>query len=370
MVWLRKIVRKGLNDVEKYRYGKPIGELERELGFEQVVRLCSNENPWPLPESVKKAISSGLGDVQRYPDPGAFKLRRFIASQWGVSPAEVIVGAGTEGLMHNLLHTIIDPGDQIVFPVPTYPIYRLAGIAAAAECVPLETGPDGGWGVDELVTACSEKTKAVILCNPNNPTGKMLPRNDLIQLASALEGKGILLVVDEAYAEYIDDPAYLSGIGLFRQIGRVVITRTFSKIHGLASLRVGYAIAPKSIAESYDKIHPVFEVSGIAQRAALASLAEREYIESIRVKTIEERDRLVKELLKTGVHVENTCANFVLIRHRKAEMVYDLLLREGVIVRKGSDLGLPGFLRVSVGRPEENDRFLVSLEKVLNSVEG
>jgi len=114
----------------------------------------------------------------------------------------------------------------------------------------------------------------------------------------------------------------------------------------------------------------VFEVSGIAQRAALASLAEREYIESIRVKTIEERDRLVKELLKTGVHVENTCANFVLIRHRKAEMVYDLLLREGVIVRKGSDLGLPGFLRVSVGRPEENDRFLVSLEKVLNSVEG
>lgn len=369
-MWLKRIVRKGLNDVEKYRYGKPVGELQRELGFDRVVRLSSNENPWPLPESVCEALKSSLKDVQRYPDPGASQLRRFIGSQWGVSPTEVIIGSGTEGLLHNLLHTIIDPGDQIVFPVPTYPLYRLAGIAAAAECVAVETGPDGGWSVSDLAAACTERTKAVIICNPNNPTGKMLPRNDLIQLASELEAMGILLVVDEAYAEYIDDPVYLSGIRLFHQIGRVVITRTFSKIYGLASLRVGYAIAPKSIAEAYDKIHPVFEVSRIAQRAALAALGEEEYVRTIRLRTIEERNRMVKELLKMGVHVENTCANFVLARHRAAERIYDLLLREGVIVRKGSDLGLPGFLRVSIGKPEENDTFLTSLEKVLTAVEN
>jgi histidinol-phosphate aminotransferase len=369
-MWLKKIVRKGLNDVERYRYGKPVAELQRELGLERVVRLSSNENPWPLPDSVCEAIGSSLKDVQRYPDPGAFQLRRFIAAQWGVSPAEVIIGSGTEGLLHNLFHTIIDPGDEIVFPVPTYPLYRLAGIAAAAECVPVETGPDGGWSVNELVAACTEKTKAVIICNPNNPTGKMLPRNDLMQLASELEGMGILLVVDEAYAEYLEDPAYLSGIKLFHQIGRVVITRTFSKIYGLAALRAGYAVAPKSITEAYDKIHPVFEVNRIAQRAALAALKEEEYVRTIRLKTIEERHRLLKELLKMGVHVENTCANFVLVRHSAAERVYDLLLREGVIVRKGSDLGLPGFLRVSIGVPEENDTFLASLEKVLNTVEN
>ncbi|MGC9372041.1 MAG: histidinol-phosphate transaminase [Thermovirgaceae bacterium] len=368
-MWLKKIVRKGLNDVEKYRYGKPVAELQRELGLERVVRLSSNENPWPLPEAVCEALESSLKDVQRYPDPGAFQLRRFIAGQWGVSPAEVILGSGTEGLLHNLLHTIIDPGDQIVFPVPTYPLYRLAGIAAAAECVPVETGPDGGWSVNELVAACTERTKAVIICNPNNPTGKMLPRNELIQFASELEGMGILLVVDEAYAEYIDDPAYLSGIRLFHQIGRVVITRTFSKIYGLAALRVGYAISPKSIADAYDKIHPVFEVSRIAQRAALAALGEAEYIRTIRLRTIEERNRLLKELLKIGVHVENTCANFVLVRHRAAERIYELLLREGVIVRRGSDLGFSGFLRVTVGTPEENDTFLEAMEKVLNKVE-
>jgi len=368
-VWLKEIVRKGLNEVEKYRYGKPVAEVQRELGLERVIRLSSNENPWPLPESVYEALESSLKDVQRYPDPGASRLRRFIAGQWGVSPAEVILGSGTEGLLHNLLHTIIDPGDQIVFPVPTYPLYRLAGIAAAAECVPVETGPDGGWNVDELVAACTERTKAVIICNPNNPTGKMLPRNELIQLASALEGMGILLVVDEAYADYIDDPAYLSGIRLFHQIGRVVITRTFSKIYGLAALRVGYAISPKSIAEAYDKIHPVFEVSRIAQRAALAALGEAEYIRTIRLRTIEERDRLLKELLEIGVHVENTCANFVLVRHSAAERIYELLLREGVIVRRGSDLGLPGFLRVTVGTHEENDTFLEAMEKVLNKVE-
>jgi len=368
-MWVKKIVREDLNLVEKYRYGKPIQELQRELGFEKIVKLCSNESPWPLPDAVREAIVRGSKEVQRYPEPGSYFLRKIIASKWGVSPQEVIIGAGTEGILHSLFHAIINPGEEIVLPTPTYPLYKLAAIAASAKCIEINAKDEDYWTVEDLISNCSEKTKALIICNPNNPTGKMIPRSELIKLAVELESRRVLLIVDEAYAEYVDDPAYLAGVELFRQVGRVVVIRTFSKIYGLAALRVAYAIAPKVVVDAYDKTHPVFEVNSIAQRAATAALAEEDHVRDVRIKTIVERKKLLDSLRELGMYTISSCANFLLVKHTRSDLIFELLLKEGVIVRKGSDLGLPGHLRVSVGLPEENEKFLASLKKVLTSVE-
>lgn len=365
MAWLKNLIRNDLSSVGKYRYGKPAGELQRELGLEKVVRLCSNENPWPLPDSVERAIQTSLENVNRYPDPQSYRLRRLLARKWGVSVGEIIIGAGTEGILHTLFHSIIGPGDGIVCPVPTYPLYRVAAIASGATFVEVPPRQGGTWEIEDIIGACAGRAKAVVLSNPNNPLGTIVDRERMINLAHELDSRQILLIVDEAYAEYVENPGYLSGIELFRDIGRVVITRTFSKIYGLASLRVGYAIAPKTVADAYDKIHPVFEVSRVGQYAAHAALLEAEFINDVRLKTLSEGNRLTRSLSEIGVHAEPTRANFILVRHKKSDEVYEGLLREGVIVRKTSDLGLEGFLRVTVGLPGENDYFLSSLKKVL-----
>ncbi len=368
MAWLRGIIRNGLSGIEKYKYGKPVSELQRELGLDKVVRLCSNENPWPLPESVMRAIGVSLEKVNCYPDPQSYRLRRLLAKKWGVSTGEVIIGAGTEGILHSLFHATVDPGDEIVCPVPAYPLYRVAAIAAAAKFVEVPVEEGATLDIGRIMNFCTDKTKAVIISNPGNPTGKIIERDRMLLLAHELDSRQILLVVDEAYAEYVEDPNYLAGIELFRDIGRIVITRTFSKIYGLAALRVGYSIAPKTIVEAYDKVHPVFEVSRVGQYAAHAALLEETFIKDVRLKTVAEMTRVQRRLADMGVSAENTQTNFLLLKHKKSEDIFERLLQEGVIVRKGSDLGLEGYLRVTIGLPEENDVFLSSLKKVLTQV--
>lgn len=365
MTWLEGLVRKALVDIDPYRPGKPVSDVQRELGLKKIVRLCSNENPWPIPEHVHEAINKAALDVARYPDPGAYYLRRSVARKWGVAPTEVIVGAGTEGILYALFQALIDEGDEVVFHSPTYPIYRLAARAAGASCVPVPMTEKINPSSPALLNACSEKTKIVIICNPNNPTGTIFTREDLLNLAGELEKRHILLVVDEAYAEYVADSRYASGVELFRQLGHVAILRTFSKIYGLASLRVGYAIAPKPVVESFAKVRRVFDVNSIAQAAAVASLEESSYAESIREKTILERERLLSELMDMGIKVFPTHTNFLLLEMEDADLVTEHLLHEGVIIRPGSDLGIPGYLRVSVGLPEDNESFILSLRKTM-----
>ncbi len=365
MTWLERLVRKALADLDPYRPGKPVSDVQRELGLKKIVRLCSNENPWPIPESVQNAINKAALEVNRYPDPGAYYLRRAVARKWGVAPKEVIVGAGTEGILYALFQALIDEGDEVVFHTPTYPIYRLAARAAGASCVPVPMSERINPSVEALVEACSEKTKVVIICNPNNPTGTFFTRQELMALAGELEKKEILLVVDEAYAEYVTDSRYVSGVELFRQLGHVVILRTFSKIYGLASLRVGYAIAPKPVVESFAKVRRVFDVNSIAQAAAAVALEESAYVEEIREKTILERERLLSELMDMGIRVVPTHTNFLLLEMEDAELVAEHLLHEGIIVRLGSDLEIPGYLRVSVGLPEDNESFILALRKTM-----
>lgn len=369
MPWLKELTRKALKDLEPYKPGKPIEELKRELGLKEAIKLCSNENPWPLPNSVIEAANSAIKEINRYPDPEAYRLRRAIAKKWGVSPAEVIVGGGTEGILYTLFQAILEDGEEVVFPFPTYPLYGVAALAAGGRCVKVSFEDGFAFPMEALKAACTDKTKAMVLCNPNNPTGNFISRHDLLDLAAYLESQRVLLIVDEAYADFVDDPSYLAGLDLFREIGKVVIIRTFSKAYGLAALRVAFAIAPTPVVDSYAKVRSVFEVNTIAQRAALAALAEDKYIEEVREKVIEERGKLFSALSDIGLHVINTTTNFLLILHPASDEIYDELLKEGIIVRPGKDLGLPNSLRVSIGIPEENEQFIIALKKVLKRVE-
>lgn len=359
------MTRKALKGLDPYRPGKPIGEVQRELGLREVVRLCSNENPWPLPEAVISAIQKASQEVNRYPDPGAYVLKRALARRWGVSPSEIMVGAGTEGILYSLFQAILDEGDEVVYPVPTYQLYRLAATAAGADCVEVPLGKDLNMNVDLILSACTERTKAVVLCNPNNPTGTIVPRADLLKLAAQLEGRQILLIIDEAYADYVVDPLYLNGVDLFRQLGTVAILRTFSKVYGMAGLRVGYAIASKPVVEAFAKVRRVFDVTHIGQAAATAALGQDNYITEVREKTLAEKIRMNQALSDMGIRSYPTQTNFLLLQVPRAEEIYRELLKNGVIVRPGSDLGLAEHLRVTVGLPEENERFISTLRKVL-----
>lgn len=364
-MWLENFIRKSIKDVEPYKPGKSIGELKRELGLRHVVRLCSNENPWPLPESVIRAIQEASCEVNRYPDAEAYSLRKAIAKKLGVSVQEVIVGAGTEGVVFALFQALLEEDDDVVILKPTYPLYKLATLACGSKCIEVPVDHDFRVSVTDLMNACTDKTKLLVLCDPNNPTGLFLPRHDLLTLSAFLNKKNILLVVDEAYAEFVTDPEYLSGIELFRQIGNVVILRTFSKIYGLAGLRVGYGIVPKPITKAYEKVRRVFDVNSIAQAAAIAALKEDDYIQDIREKTLLEKEKVTRALISMGMEVSETFTNFILVKVDDEQGMYDGLLKEGIIVRPASDLGLKGYLRVSIGMPEENEQFISTLRKLM-----
>ena len=371
MSWKDHIVRKSLTGIEPYKPGKPISEVQRELGLQSAIRLCSNENPWPLPDRVVEAVRLASAETCRYPDPASYRLKRAIAMKWGRSPSEVIVGGGTEGILYSLFQSIIDEGDEVAYAIPTYPVYRLAAAASGAQRIEVPNdGSEGEAGIDRLIEACGPRTKALVICNPNNPTGSIMTRTDLTTLANSLNGRETLLILDEAYAYYVEDPKYASGIDLFDQLGNIVMLRTFSKIYGLAALRVGYAIAPKPVVETYLKVRKVFEVNSIAQNAALAALSENAYIQEVREKTLAERERLSFALRDMGVRVQPTQTNFLVLDMQEARTIYENLLLEGIIVRLGDDLGYPGHLRVTVGLPEENDLFLQSLGKVLKRLAG
>ena len=368
MSWMDEVPRRYLSSVEPYRPGKPMEEITRTYGLTEVVRLCSNENPWPLPQAVMEAIAAAKDGINRYPDPEAYNLKRAIARHLGVSPLEVAVGGGTEGVLCTLFQSILEEGDHIIVPSPTYPVYKLTASAAGGVCDPVPLLEDFSLPVDGVLQMCGPRTKAVVLCNPNNPTGNIVPGKDLLNLAVRLEERHVLLIVDEAYAEYVTDPRYVCGADLFRQASNVVILRTFSKIYGLAGLRIGYAIGPKVIIEAFGKVRRVFSVNSIGQRAALAALGCGDHVAKVRDMTIAERRRVHKALSGLGIRVHDTHANFLLLEVPRAEETYEGLLLNGVIVRLGEDLGLKGTLRVTIGLPEENDRFLSELDRVLRRI--
>lgn len=360
------VVRRALDGVSAYEPGKPVEEVQRELGLDRVVKLASNEGPFgPFPAAVE-AIERSVRELNRYPDGGAYQLRAALAERHGVRLEEVSVAAGADGIIDLVSQATLDPGDEIVCGWPSFASYVICALklGAVPRKVPLR---DHRYDLEAMLDAIVPKTKLVYVCNPNNPVGPMSTREELDAYFERVPDH-VLTVLDEAYFEYVDHPDYPDGIEEHAKAGRnVLVLRTFSKIYGLAGLRVGYGVAPASLVTALAKVRRAFDVSIPAQAAALASLDQPEEIERRRRLNAEGLAQLERIMREHGLDpVTPSFTNFLFAEvGDDSRPLFEQLLREGVIVRPTGPFGAPGGIRVTVGTPEENDFFADALGKVL-----
>ncbi len=360
------LFRSALDGLVPYEPGKPEDEVQRELGLERVVKLASNEGPWgPFPEALRALEESAAG-LNRYPDGGAYHLRNALAERHAVGSEQIVTGAGADALIGHLCVAALDPGDEVVTGWPSFISYVLdtMKLGAVPQRVPLR---DHHLDLDAMLDAIGPRTKLVFIANPNNPTGTMTSRDELDAYFERVPGH-VLTVLDQAYLEYIDQPDYPEGVGDYLLAGcRVLVLRTFSKIYGLAGLRVGYGVGPRDVIEAILKVRRAFDVSTAAQVAALASLDAPEELARRRRLTAEGRQSLERTLTEAGLPpVGPAVANFVFSEvGDDATGLFQALLRQGAIVRPMAAFGAPGGLRITVGTPEENEFFAEALAAAL-----
>jgi histidinol-phosphate aminotransferase len=357
-----------VRDIVPYEPGKPVEEVQRELGLERVVKLASNEGPYgPFPEAVD-ALARGATELNRYPDGGAYRLRTALAERHDVRLEEIAPGAGSDGIVDYLSQLALDPGDEIVCGWPSFPSYVIdaAKLGAVARQVPLR---DHRYDLDAMLEAIGPKTKLVYVCHPNNPTGTTNTRAELGAYFDAVPDH-VLTVLDQAYSEYIDDPEYADGIEEYLKAGRrVVVLRTFSKIYGLAGLRVGYAVGPAEIVTAIGKVRRAFDVNSAAQAAALASLDAPDELARRRRENADGLLQLERIMRQNGLDPAGPAmGNFLFAEvGDDSRPLFEQLLREGVIVRPAGGFGAPGAIRVTVGTADENELFGEALGKVLSA---
>jgi histidinol-phosphate aminotransferase len=355
-----------VNDLVPYEPGKPVEEVQRELGLERVVKLASNEGPFgPFP-AAREAIERCAGELNRYPDGGAYRLRAALAERFDLRFEEVAPGAGSDGLVDCLSQATLDPGDEIVCGWPSFPSYVIDArkLGAVPRSVPLR---DGRYDLEAMLDAVTPRTKLVYVCLPNNPTGTANTRAELEAYFERVP-EHVLTVLDQAYAEYIDDPDYPDGVEEHLKQGRrVVVLRTFSKIYGLAGLRVGYALAPAPVVTAIGKVRRAFDITTPAQETALASLDSAKELERRRRLNVEGRGELEGILREHGLDpVGPAVGNFLFAEiDEDSRRFFEQLLREGVIVRPTHGFGAPGGVRITVGTPEEHELLAAALGRVL-----
>jgi histidinol-phosphate aminotransferase len=365
---LRGLVPEWIRTLTPYPPGMPVEELERELGITGSIKLASNENPLgPSPRALA-AIRDALGDLHRYPDGSAFYLKRRLAERLGVTPPELLVGNGSNEVIELAVRTFIRPGDEAVMSDQAFVIYRMVVQAAGgrSRIVPLRNFTHD---LGAMADAITRRTRLVFLANPNNPTGTIFRRADWEAFLRALPTT-LVVVADDAYAEYVEASDYPDTIRE-RGDGRVPIVtlRTFSKLYGLAGLRVGCAVAPADVIEVMGRIRQPFNVNSLALVAALAALDDEEHVRRTLALNRSGMATLVEGFGRLGLSYVPSAANFVMVHVGPARRIYEALLRRGVIVRPMDVYGFPQHLRVTVGLPEENARFLEALGAALAEVD-
>jgi histidinol-phosphate aminotransferase len=348
--------------IQPYVPGKPIEELERELGISNSIKLASNENPvGPSPAALEAIRDSH--DINRYPDGACYYLKKALAKKLSatesISEDELILGNGSNELLDIAARTFMQNGDEAVMAVPSFIVYSMAvqSVGGKSIQVPLKNHTHD---LEAMAAAVTSRTKIVFIANPNNPTGTINRKGEFANLMEKVP-ENILVVLDEAYYEYVSDPDYANSMKYLHSEKNVLILRTFSKIYGLAGLRIGYGIAKKEILNDMNRMREPFNTNTLAQRAALAALNDSEHISHS--KNINEAGKkyLYKELGAIGVKYVSTEANFVYIPVEKAMAVYESLMKMGVIIRP---MG-PNAIRVTIGLPEENKRFVEAFKTVI-----
>jgi len=352
-----------LRDLVPYEPGKPIEDVARELGIDpdDIIKLASNENPLgPSPKAVE-VMKSAADQVNIYPDGGGWKLRNAIAEKFSLSMDNVVLGNGSNEIIEFVGHAFLSPGDQIIAAEHAFVVYKLMATLFGAETIEV---PDPGFvhDLEAMADAITEQTKEIFIANPNNPTGTLVTQDQIDHFMDRVPDR-VIVIFDEAYYEFLDSPP--DTLKYVREGRNVVVMRTFSKIQGLAGLRIGYGLAPSGLASVLQKTRQPFNANHLAQEAALAALADEEH--QFRTKTITDEGRqfLQKSFDQMGLEYLPSYANFVLVKVGDGDAVFDALLRKGVIVRAMRSYKLPEWVRISIGKNEENQRCVELLKEVV-----
>lgn len=344
-----------------YEPGKPIETLERELGIRGSIKLASNENPLgPSPKAVE-AAGRALARVHRYPDGACLRLREALAARLGVGGDQLVFGCGSDEVIELVAKAFLGPGDEALFAWPAFAMYPIVAQGMGAEGVRVPLDASLTHDLPAMAEAVTPRTRVVFVCNPNNPTGTSVGADAFDRFAAALP-EDVVLVVDEAYMEYARRADFPDALAWVRRRPATAVLRTFSKIHGLAGLRVGYGVMGAELAGYLERARHPFNVSLVAEEAALAALDDAEHVARARANNDEGARLLTRELGALGVETWPTDANFLLARTGEAS--YEALLREGVIVRPMAGFGLPELVRITIGTPEENERLVKAVARL------
>ncbi|MDA8078145.1 MAG: histidinol-phosphate transaminase [Nitrospiraceae bacterium] len=345
--------------IQPYVPGKPIEELERELGISNSIKLASNENPVGPSPAALAVIRESVADLNRYPDGGGFHLRQALSRSLRVAEDELILGNGSNELLDMAARTFMRDGDEAVMATPSFVVYFMAAqsVGGVSVQVPLINYTHDLKAMGDAITP---KTKMIFIANPNNPTGTINGKKEFDEFMTRVSDD-ILVVVDEAYYEYVTDSGYADSMRHFRAGRNILILRTFSKIYGLAGLRIGYGIGPKQVLSDMNRLREPFNTNTLAQKAAVAALADAGHVRRSREVNEEGKQYLCKELTAAGMSYVPTQANFIYMPVEDSKALYDGLLKKGVIIRP---MG-PGAVRVTIGLPEENRRFIDALKAVV-----
>ena len=355
----------GVRALHPYQPGKPVEELQRELGLDDVIKLASNENSLGAGAKAVAAGRDALAEAERYPDGNGFALKQGLAEQLQVPVECLTLGNGSNDVLELLARAFVTPQHEVVFSAHAFAVYPIVTQAVGARAV-ITPAQDWGHDLPAMAAAINENTRLVFVANPNNPTGTWVS-SDALQAFLEQVPAHVIAVVDEAYFEYVDESAYPDTVPWVERYTNLVVTRTFSKIHGLAALRIGYGVSHPQVADLLNRVRQPFNVNSVALAAARGALDDGEHVQRSRSTNLAGMKQLTAAFSRLGLEFIPSVGNFVCVDvGRPCMEVYDGLLRQGVIVRPVANYGMPNFLRVTVGTETENQRFVAALESVLN----
>ncbi|SOZ37267.1 histidinol-phosphate transaminase [Cupriavidus neocaledonicus] len=355
--------------ISPYVAGKPIAEVAREFGLDEagIVKLASNENPLGMPESARTAVAAAVAELGRYPDANGFALKGALSARFGVPADWLTLGNGSNDILELAAHALVEPGQSIVYAEFSFAVYALATQEIGARAIEVPAR-DYGHDLDAMAAAIAPDTRLVFIANPNNPTGTFLPAAQIEAFLQRVP-RHVVVVLDEAYNEYLDADQQYDAIAWVRRYPNLMVSRTFSKAYGLAGLRIGYAVAQPELTDLLNRIRQPFNVNSVAQAAAIAALADADFLRRSAELNRDGKRQLTQAFERMGLEYVPSSGNFVLVRvgddDGAGARVNLALLRQGVIVRPVGNYNLPRWLRVTIGLPEENAAFIAALERAL-----
>ena len=360
---LIKLATPGVSGLQPYHPGKPMDELERELGLTDIIKLASNENPLGAGDRVMQALQQPR-EISRYPDGNGHKLKSALAEFHHVNFDQITLGNGSNDVLELIARATVSPAHEVIFSEHAFAVYPLVVQALGAKSV-VTPARDWGHDTEAMVAAITDKTRLMFIANPNNPTGTWLQRNKIEALLQMVPDN-VIVVIDEAYFEYVQEPQYPNCIELLQDYQNLLVTRTFSKAYGLAGLRIGYAVSHPDLADLMNRVRQPFNVNSIAMAAAEIALSDYEHIERSIKLNQSGLQQLISAFNNLGLDYIPSVANFICVDLQETGIeIYNKLLRKGVIVRPIDVYGMPNHLRVTIGLEQENRKFIKALTEVL-----